>query len=245
MDLFKLGKDKDSGKIVEVSEVKSGLDCNCVCPNCGKDLVAAQGEKTEWYFRHYEQASDCKTGPEKGIQELAKEILITNSRIKTPSLGTIKYSHATTEKKSDLKPDVSAEINGNPLFFNIKINKENKLNSEVYKDKKIKSILIDLSDYVYTSKDQFRKDLLNNASNKEIIYWQEENSLKNTGKLALGLLGAGLALGVLALTSTREKPEEKHSSTALDFLENYKDLFDKSKDKLEKRKAELKDISKT
>lgn len=70
MDLFKLGKDKDSGKIVEVSEVKSGLDCNCVCPNCGKDLVAAQGEKTEWYFRHYEQASDCKTGPEKGIQEL-------------------------------------------------------------------------------------------------------------------------------------------------------------------------------
>ncbi len=242
MDLFKLGKDKDTGKIVDVSEVKSGLDCNCVCPNCGKDLVAAQGEKTEWYFRHHE-STDCHTGPEKGIQELAKEILTKKSRIKLPSLGSIKYSSATADKKVknlNFNPDVSAKTNGVPLFFDIKVTKENNANINTYQNGKHKSVEIDLSDYVYTSKDEFRKDLLNNSSNKEIIYWKEEKF--NTAQTVIALLGTGIALGILAL-SGRKKTPQKPVSTTQKLLDNSKDLLKNPKEILKQKEA-LKDFSK-
>src|SRR5690625_6388072 len=74
MQAFILAKDKDSGKIKEISEVKGGLSCHCICPNCDGDLIAVQGEKTDWYFRHH-QNTVCQDGAEMGLKELAKEVL--------------------------------------------------------------------------------------------------------------------------------------------------------------------------
>lgn len=32
-----------AGKIVHISDVRSGLECRCQCPACGKPLVAKKG----------------------------------------------------------------------------------------------------------------------------------------------------------------------------------------------------------
>jgi len=256
MDLFKLGKDKETGKIVEVSEVDGGLDCNCVCPNCGKDLVAAQGKKTEWYFRHHEN-TDCNTGPEKGIQALAKEILTANSRIKLPEIGTIKYEKPQADKKSlffSFVPEVSAQIDGENLYFDIKVNPDDD-KTDSYKDEAQKSVEIDLTDYVYTSKDELRKDILSNPSNKKIIHWNEETPAGETKSLftktipvVFGLLGAGIVLGAIALSRRSEEPEplsatekalqksKAYLKDSGELLEKPKELWESSKDILDKPK---------
>lgn len=261
MDLFKLGKDKNTGKILEITEVEGGLNCNCVCPNCDKDLVAAQGEKTEWYFRHH-QSTNCDSGPEMGIKELVKEIFTSNSRIKIPSLGVIKYENAEADKKPtflSFPPDLSAETKGGNLYFQIKINDEVVNREKAYKEGGHKSIEIDLTDYVFTSKNDLRKDLLNDATNKRIIFWQEEASTP-CGNLKIiptvfGLLGAGMVLGVLALSrkdknqnilGSRElmkssKNLSKNNNSILGklskILDNSLELIDKPNEKMTKRKG--------
>lgn len=248
MDLFKLGKDKKTGKIVEVSEVESGLNCDCVCPNCGKDLVAAQGNKTEWYFRHHE-STDCQSGPEKGIQALAKEIITANSRIKLPSIGTIKYENAEADKKAkifDFLPEVTAITNGEKLYIDIIVDDKKQNREKFYLNGNHKSIEIDLTDYVYISKDDFRKALLNTTGNKRVIYWDENtdssSSFKiSTGKLVAGLVGTGLVLGAVVLASTQKKKKpRKLSFTMQDMWDHPKDYYRYGKHKWEdgKRKSQ-------
>ena len=33
------------GKLIYIDEAENGLDCGCVCPSCGKPLIARQGQK--------------------------------------------------------------------------------------------------------------------------------------------------------------------------------------------------------
>lgn len=236
MDLFKLGKDKDTGKILEITEVEGGLDCNCVCPNCDKDLVAAQGAKTEWYFRHYE-STNCDAGPEKGIQALAKEILGSNSRIKLPSIGVIKYENIEADKKPgflSFSPDFLVKTKGEYLYFKIKINNEQSYNDEEYNELGDNSIEIDLTDYVFTSKKDFRKDLLNNTDYKRIMVWEKETPKRCGGRMiiptVLGLLGAGVALGALALSENiknENKTSEKNLLKKQSLLKNYEGILDR------------------
>lgn len=40
------------GRMVEVSEVESGLACRCVCPSCGQPLQARKGPIRTHYFAH-------------------------------------------------------------------------------------------------------------------------------------------------------------------------------------------------
>lgn len=242
MDLFKLGKDKKTGKIVEISEVESGLDCNCVCPNCGKDLVAAQGSKTEWYFRHHE-STNCQSGPEKGIQALAKEIITANSRIKLPSIGMIKYEKAEADQKADgfdFLPEVTAITNGEKLYFDIIVDKKKQNREKFYLNGNHKSIEIDLTDYVYTSKDDFRKALLNTPDNKRVMYWDEETSstfnIGTTGKVVVGLIGTGIVLGALAMSAKKKKNPKKLSFTLKDIWDHPKDYYEYGKYKWDHNK---------
>ncbi|MDN7126909.1 hypothetical protein J6J08_05910 [Pseudidiomarina sp. 1APR75-33.1] len=52
--------EKESGKFVEVSEVHSGLKCDCICPCCYGDLVARKGDVKQWHFAHHQtEVDDC------------------------------------------------------------------------------------------------------------------------------------------------------------------------------------------
>lgn len=180
MELFKLGKDKETGRIKTIDEVDNGLACNCVCPNCGEDLVAVQGEKTEWYFRHNEQ-SDCDLYRERGLLALAQEILADNAEIKIPFVGKISYEDGDLEFKSDklsFTPEVSAKTgDGEDLFFNILVtDTTSSAREKAYTSNKLKALEIDLSDYKFESNEKLAKDLLTGEAGMRLIYWDEKTT---------------------------------------------------------------------
>jgi hypothetical protein len=86
--------ERADGTIVHVSEVPSGLDCNCVCPGCGTRLVARKGDKKDHHFGHYgdEDGSPCRTGPETALHKFAKEVLARRLELGLPPL-TIDDGH--------------------------------------------------------------------------------------------------------------------------------------------------------
>jgi hypothetical protein len=76
------------GTIAHISEVSSGLECNCVCPGCGTRLVARKGDKKDHHFGHYgiEDGRLCQTGPETALNKFAKEVLARRLELKLPPL---------------------------------------------------------------------------------------------------------------------------------------------------------------
>jgi hypothetical protein len=63
------------GSIVGIEEVPSGLACQCVCPACGRRLVARKGPKTADHFAHYGKGSGCGLGLETNAHLWAKQVL--------------------------------------------------------------------------------------------------------------------------------------------------------------------------
>jgi hypothetical protein len=73
------------GTIVFVSDVPSGLDCECVCPACGHPLEARKGEINQHHFAHY-RGSDCGVGYETALHIMSKEILEEKMQLYLPRL---------------------------------------------------------------------------------------------------------------------------------------------------------------
>jgi len=59
------GLDSD-GDWRNASKVPRGLECGCVCPECGNRLVARQGEVLVHHFAHHSR-SDCRNAAEAGV----------------------------------------------------------------------------------------------------------------------------------------------------------------------------------
>lgn len=70
--------------ISEILEIERGLNCNCVCPQCGQRLKARLGEKNARHFAH--QSENCKNALETALHKYAKEILQKHMKIKLPNL---------------------------------------------------------------------------------------------------------------------------------------------------------------
>ena len=63
MNLIPFGKDRASGRLLDVAEVAKGEQCCCICPSCGTQLVARQGTKKEWHFAHKKDYHKGTHGP--------------------------------------------------------------------------------------------------------------------------------------------------------------------------------------
>ncbi|WP_458439199.1 competence protein CoiA family protein, partial [Methylorubrum extorquens] len=76
------------GSLAHVSEVPSGLACDCRCPNCGTPLVARKGEQLVHHFGHHGAAGEraCAGGPETALHRFAKELLAAKLAFVLPSL---------------------------------------------------------------------------------------------------------------------------------------------------------------
>lgn len=208
MKYFVLGKDKTSGKIKSVQEVKGGLACNCACPHCGEDLVAAQGQKTDWYFRHHQQ-SDCSWGPEAGYLTLAEEIISENGKITLPNHGSLEYKEVEfghKPKSISHVPTLSVQTPQGNLYIVISLNEP--LSEEIkasYRAAKAIAVEIDFTDYQFKDRKQYKRDLLENIRNKKMISWPEQGQhpirkeSNRSLQMILGLIGAGLVLGALSL----------------------------------------------
>ena len=78
--IYALNKD---GESVCISDVPSGLECNCVCPACGALLIAKKGAKRMHHFAHY-KSKNCEYGYESSLHLAAKEILLHSKKIMIP-----------------------------------------------------------------------------------------------------------------------------------------------------------------
>jgi hypothetical protein len=170
---YKLGKLKDTGEIIDVYRSERGSSCNCICPDCGKDFIAAQGEKNEWHFRH-KYDTTCSGGQETALHQLAKEILFKNSMISLPDYGVVNYSEAKMEKGfQGIIPDVSAIVENQDIFFEVFVtHKVENEKEKFYKNGQHKSVEVDLSNFQYSTMEALEKEVLQNNENKRIIFWE-------------------------------------------------------------------------
>lgn len=221
MDHFIFGIDQKTKSIKHITEVKGGLACNCNCPNCGKELVAAHGQKTDWYFRHHEP-TDCEKGPEMGFLKLVQEVIKGRKNIVIPDNGSISYTDFVINKKPQylpFVPDVILQTETGEVF--VELLTDNQLSGKkrsAYREAKLNSIEIDFRDYDYKNRKKFELDLLQNIRNKKIVYWKDgsKKSLrlrKNRSLQTIALLmGSGIVLGTIAildnLTSSKTEPEK-------------------------------------
>jgi hypothetical protein len=74
---------RPDGTIMHIAEVERGLACNCVCPGCGRPLVARHGERNADHFAHH-VVGECRYAPETALHKFAKQILNEHRRILLP-----------------------------------------------------------------------------------------------------------------------------------------------------------------
>ena len=114
------------GKVVQIEDVESGLNCNCYCADCNSRLVAHKGEKKMQHFKHYDKV-EKESCFETAIHLASKKLFTENKTVLLPNLkvfiGEIGYSTTIFKERkfnikniyvekpiNDFKPDIYAEI---------------------------------------------------------------------------------------------------------------------------------------
>jgi Competence protein CoiA-like family len=85
----------ESGEIVHVSEVSSGLACGCRCPACNEPVIAHKGSQITYHFKH-QGNPNCRNGPETALHLLAKKIIEQELRLRLPAV-VARYGNAEQE----------------------------------------------------------------------------------------------------------------------------------------------------
>lgn len=152
-------------KLVHVSEVNGGTDCDCICPGCGGGLIAKKGQHNSHHFAHHIESKKCKYGIETSLHLAAKEILSNKKKMKIPEVilpfglrykyrrihkgGYIKFENVKLEHKLEsIIPDLLIEINGHELLVEIKVTHGiDKKKLDKIKSLNVSTIEIDLSNY--------------------------------------------------------------------------------------------------
>lgn len=129
-------------KIYHISEVGSGLKCECKCPACGSKLIARKGNINAHCFAHY-KSPECKYALETALHYYAKKILEEKKMMMIPALiyeefdyyshdnyninkvelakeQEIHFDKVVLEKQIDnIKPDVVAMVGNTKLMIEI------------------------------------------------------------------------------------------------------------------------------
>ena len=122
------------GTMCHISDVPSGLECNCVCPKCRTQLVARKGPKNEHHFGHHGVGDEqpCIGGPETALHKFAKEELGFRRELVVPQqiiidrLGRwegspnkiVRFNSAVLENKmGEIVPDLIVRIGERDLLI--------------------------------------------------------------------------------------------------------------------------------
>lgn len=91
---------KDTGELVSIDSVQSGLACGCVCAACGKDMKARKGDIRRHHFAHVSNY-DCLYGFEIAVYKAVFAVLNKHLKIMLPD--------AVLEFNSYKKPEIVKE----------------------------------------------------------------------------------------------------------------------------------------
>lgn len=92
LSLIPFGLRISDQQYVDASEVKKGLDCECICPSCKTPLIARQGDINEWHFAHAsrnvskEIEDKCEYSFWVSVTLMAKQAIASAETITLPSL---------------------------------------------------------------------------------------------------------------------------------------------------------------
>jgi hypothetical protein len=124
----------EDGSLVHISAVPSGLACQCVCPACGRRLVARKGPKTADHFAHYGAGAGCGRAVETNAHIWAKAVLERTKRILLPAIeaeeagrlevarpaSMFRFDEVRLEKRfGDLVPDVIVRAGSRELLVEV------------------------------------------------------------------------------------------------------------------------------
>ena len=196
-DKIKLPYGLKENRLFHISEVESGLNCNCICPKCGSELIARKGPKNIHHFAHHRE-TNCIGGLETAIHLMAKQIIYDKRTIATPEYRREVYLKDSKGKivdggsvtipqkvlqfdKVDLeiteygyKPDVIASLNGKKLYIEIKVTHAvDNLKIEHIKSLRHPMIEIDLSDMqdlALKKHLKFQNEVLFNTENRVWVF---------------------------------------------------------------------------
>lgn len=88
-DILDFAINERTGALVDIRQVESGMRCGCICPQCGRRLVARKGPRNRHHFSHHprdQRISLCSGGAETGLHIAAKKIVAGWQSIMTPAL---------------------------------------------------------------------------------------------------------------------------------------------------------------
>lgn len=181
------------GMLVHISDVPYGLNCGCICAECGNQLIARKGVERVHHFAHAASTS-CNGGIETTLHKVAKELFLEISSIHVPEYifkkqrilktgqlivhpeislarrGLVKIENVQIEASLDsIRPDIVAFALDKKLIIEIAVN--NPVNKQ--KLRKIRhsnfcaiEIKLDIADSFLTReqlKDKLEKDLKSKA----------------------------------------------------------------------------------
>jgi competence CoiA-like predicted nuclease len=184
-------------RLVHVDQVKNGLECDCICPQCGEPLIAKnQGDIKIHHFAHQSE-SECLHAYESMLHLLAKEVIDKYKQILLPSLYArvdnreldilindqvlLQGDSVVLEKKlSNIVPDVIFYYDSNPLLIEIKVTHGiDQEKEEKIKTLGIDSIEIDLSGFKYID-ERIMVDVITNRTDcKKWIYNKKQSLVEN------------------------------------------------------------------
>jgi hypothetical protein len=171
-----------SGNIVHIEAVIKAKSESFFCAGCGLNVIAVKSDarKKDWHFRH-PPSSDITTCRNKALHDLAVQILVENTKVVISKDLSIEYDTPRKEVSFfSRRSDVTVNYLGQDVHFEVYVThdcEEEKL--EVYRNNKIKGILIDLSDPSLRSAtaEEIKEKVLNSFKNKKVIYWEDKKEL--------------------------------------------------------------------
>lgn len=213
-----------TGVLRHISEVESGLKCNCYCPSCKGSLIARKGSVQQHCFQHY--SADCGKATETAIHMFIKNVIKDCTVIKIPphkfsqSEFSLEIETVEVEKGyKDIVPDVTISSGNSMLFLEIYVT--HSIDSEKLKKIKrygISTLELDVNelgvDFYNFDKKQIINSIINNIDCKKWIYNKKEEDELN--KLN--------AIAQERKIRTDIKIEQRRNRTSIE-LKNIKDLM--------------------
>ena len=271
---FNMGYALHENNLVHISDVPSGLDCECVCTACGGRLIAKKGKIKVHHFAHYD-SEECQYGYETSLHLAVKQLIMEHKKIMLPPVylsfpggfkeiislypsNVIKVDKVLLETRQEDKqewmiPDLILFSGQRKLYVEICVTHaiDNKKLSKI-KKMGISTIEIDLSRRARSiEKEDLEKLLFEDLEEKKWIYnSREKESLKKFLQVAkpMPIISRGVASYVYNCPMNKQIRQGKPFADLLKDCKGCRFCIAKGKSKIfcsgESRIADLDDFSK-
>lgn len=99
------GIHRQTGKLMDITEVARGTSCDCICPGCKTELVAKQGDIKLWHFAHSTAIDAECNGLMAAIMAKVLDVITSKGVIAFPHL--IEGCEGGAVQLSDIKENIA------------------------------------------------------------------------------------------------------------------------------------------